>query len=134
VDIQVSFQKERRPEGRLLFGFSPTLVARLLGGSCPSAIVGLIRPVIVDAIYCVVRSGRVAHIGVKRRKRITPLIADINPASAVPFVIYLVLIVAAVLHRTPNSVCARFPLPMSLADLSVIISDQTAARIDCAAI
>ena len=101
--------------------------------SNPTAIIRMIRPVIVVAFDRVRLAGRtygsIAHVRVELRKRVSPLIADENPSPTIPLVVRLVDVVAAVNHSVPHSVQGRIRHAVSGAKAAVIVRHQTPAGI-----
>ncbi len=85
---------------------SPAGISRLINRSCPSAIVGLVIAIIVDPIESVVRR-TYSHVLTERRE-VQPSFTDANTASAVSFEVVTRRSRAAVNHRAPSSIFARF--------------------------
>ena len=74
--------------------------------SCPPAIVGFVISVVVDAIERVETIGWIAHVGIERRKTLTPTIANGDAASAVIGIAAVPRVEAPRLHVGPDSVDA----------------------------
>lgn len=78
----------------------PSIIS-LLFRSCPSAVSWLIVAVVIDALYRMLRTRFATHIYKKMFKRIQPSLAHSYPATAVCFVIFSILFVAAHLDHLP---------------------------------
>lgn len=84
-------------------GLSATTIGNLLALCGPSAVFWAIRAVIVDAIYGVVRSRRLTHVGIKVFKG-CPALTHKNVAPTILRVMHCGWILAPVFHARPNPV------------------------------
>lgn len=81
-------------------------IVTLLDSGCPSAIAGLVRAVIVYAVKrCSWRT--IAHVTIKGREVIAPVIRHANSAASIPRKGIVILAVAAFLGGLPAFVLAR---------------------------
>lgn len=78
-----------------------------LNGPCgPSAVRGLVIPVVVDAVQCQ-PFWPTAHVSEKMLKRIAPPIANSNSSSAIVAIVLVCAVVAASIHGSPSDVFGR---------------------------
>lgn len=83
-------------------------IVRLLFSCCPSAIVGRIATVIINAIYAVLSGWSLAHVGDELLKAITPLFAYRNASPAVCLISLRARVFTPGYHRAPNIIFRRF--------------------------
>lgn len=78
----------------------------------PSAVVGRVRAIIVDAVKRFAL-GRVSHVFVKRGKRVAPGITNGDPSLSVVYEFFVKRLMTTVYHRLPGFVGGRAGQSMS---------------------
>lgn len=97
-------------------------VLALFAACRPSTVRGRVRAVIVDALKRVVATRRVAHILIERFKRVSPTLADVNSATAVPLVTPIRRVVATLSHCHPCDVRLSVSLAVRRKPLSAYVA------------
>lgn len=83
-------------------------VVRLLQRGGPSAIIGLVIAVSVNAIHRMLRAGAWPHIGIEVVEGFSPTGTYLNPSPAIIMIFRAVWVVASLIHRAPGVVFRRF--------------------------
>lgn len=84
--------------------FVSSAVSGLLFYSTPLAVARSVITVIVDSIYRMLRGGRIAHVGVEIRERVSPPVANGNPSSPIVPVVLVSGPVASGEHSAPSNI------------------------------
>ncbi len=106
-----------------------SLVMSLVKIRCPSAILGRIIPLIVDALDAATWGGFSAHIREEILKRMNPAITNSYPSAAIIGILFVIGIVTTLLHRPPGMIFRRGAHAMRTAQPACFLfTDTTTIR------
>lgn len=111
------------------------LIQPLFSWCRPSAIIGLVIAVAIDAIDRVLRRWARTHIGMERIEGFAPLLTNRNAATAIPSEIFVFRgATATIVHSEPNPPFTAFRSTVSRRSLSRCFDAQAPTRCSCAAL
>ncbi len=110
----------------------PPAVVALFHLCRPSAVIGLIITVIVNAINAVVGRRLWSHVGQEVEERILPPLAHRNPTPSIKMVLGVSRVVAALPHGPPARVFRAFRLPLNTPVITTTRKNLTASEMTTA--
>jgi hypothetical protein len=105
------------------------LIAPLLKRRCPATILGRVVPVVVGKTIKAMAGGRARpDVMQKCQKRVLPLGADGNAASAIARILWAVLIQASRLQPLPRKIFRAYPILAGTAMLQIVFAQAFLAQ------